>query len=74
MDEVFYRAKLVLEQVEPYQDANGYQRERAFEMALANVTGKSASDAVDQIRNHIGELQNWYATQPATGTKGQADG
>lgn len=60
----FYRAKLTLEEFEPYIDGNGHRREHTNSVAEVVVTGSTASEAVDQMRNHVGELQTWHAATP----------
>lgn len=60
----FYRAKLSLEEVEPYTDCNGYRREHTADLAELTVTGDTPGDAMTQIHDHAGTLYEWH-DQPA---------
>ncbi|HZM83797.1 MAG TPA: hypothetical protein VFC19_49395 [Candidatus Limnocylindrales bacterium] len=54
----FYRAKLTLEEVEPWLDGN-YRREHTATSAEIVVTGDTPADAMYQIYDHARTIHQW---------------
>ncbi len=55
-----YRAKLVLEEVEPTVDGNGHQRDRTSTIAAVDVTAGSPGSAMVQMLEHARALSGWH--------------
>jgi hypothetical protein len=62
-----YRAKLVLEEVTPFQDANGYTRENSSAIATIDVTGGTPGSAMAQAVRHAVELSDFHRDIKAVG-------
>ena len=67
--ETFYRAKIVLEEVRPFRDDKGYDRQDTSEIASITVTAGHPGNAIDQAANHVNTLSHFH--RPPTA---EADG
>lgn len=56
----WYRAKLVLESVDEYNDSNGYPRERVGNIATVEVTAVSPGSVMAQVVEHVAKLAEWH--------------
>jgi hypothetical protein len=57
---IFYRATLTLERVEPTTTQYGNPSENGTEIAQIAVTGDTPADAMYQIHNHAETLHQWH--------------